>query len=216
MIIIRLIEKLPKVLYLFLGVFSFIFIFPLLDRASVFDFFGPLSYSIILLSIVSIIEKKKQQKMLWLYILVLLSVLLVWIQYFKIGRYFNYLSFAFTIVVFFSATVILISQIVKSEKVDGKLVLETLIAYLLIGVMFSLTTSLIYSVNPNSYNIENGTFSESIYFSFVTLTTIGYGDISPQTDIARMASVFFGLCGQLYLTIVVALIIGKFLNKSNK
>lgn len=154
--------------------------------------------------------------MLWLYILVLLSVLLVWIQYFKIGRYFNYLSFAFTIVVFISATVILISQIVKSKKVDAKLVLETLIAYLLIGIMFSLTTSLIYSINPNSYNIENGTFSESIYFSFVTLTTIGYGDIMPQTDIAKMASVFFGLCGQLYLTIVVALIIGKYLNKSKK
>jgi voltage-gated potassium channel len=208
------IRSLPNHFYLFVGIILFVFVFPLVDNASVWDFFGPLSYSIILLSIVSVIEKKKQRKMLWLYVLVLISVLLVWIQYFKLGWYYNYLSFTFSIIVFISATVIMISQIVRTDKVDAKLVLETLIAYLLIGVMFSLTASLIYYIDPNSFNIEKGIFSEFVYFSFVTLTTIGYGDISPQTDLARMVSIFFGLCGQLYLTIVMAFIIGKYLNKN--
>ena len=208
------IRSLPNHFYLFVGIILFVFVFPLVDNASVWDFFGPLSYSIILLSIVSVIEKKKQRKMLWLYVLVLISVLLVWIQFFKLGWYYNYLSFTFSIIVFISATVIMISQIVRTDKVDAKLVLETLIAYLLIGVMFSLTASLIYYIDPNSFNIEKGIFSEFVYFSFITLTTIGYGDISPQTDLARMVSIFFGLCGQLYLTIVMAFIIGKYLNKN--
>jgi hypothetical protein len=216
MIVIRLIQKLPKVLYLFLGIVLFVFIFPLLDGVSVLDIFGPVAYSIILLSIVSIIEKKNQRKMFWLYLLVIISILLVWVQYFNHNLHYNYLSFVFNVAVFMSATVIMIYQIVKSEKVTAQLVIETVSAYLLIGIMFSLTTSVLYASNPASFNIDNGTYSEFAYFSFVSLTTIGYGDISPQTELARVVTIFFGLCGQLYLTIVMALIIGKYLNSNNK
>lgn len=214
MIVVQLIKKLPKVLYLFLGIISFIFIFPLLDNASVLDIFGPMSYSVILLSIVSIIEKKNLKRMLWLYLLVLISFILIWLQYFIHGIYFSVISFLFNISVFMSATIIMIYQIVKSEKVTAQLVIETVSAYLLIGIMFSLSTALLYSFNHESFNISNGSFSDFVYFSFVSLTTIGYGDISPQTDFARSVTIFFGLFGQLYLTIVMALIIGKYLNKN--
>lgn len=215
MIVIRLIQKLPKVLYLFLGIISFVFIFPLLDGVSVLDIFGPVAYSIILLSIVSIIEKKNQRKMFWLYLLVIISILLVWVQYFNHNLHYNYLSFVFNVTVFMSATIIMIYQIVKSEKVTAQLVIETVSAYLLIGIMFSLTTSVLYASNPASFNIDNGTYSEFAYFSFVSLTTIGYGDISPQTELARVVTIFFGLSGQLYLTIIIALIIGKYLNDNH-
>lgn len=216
MIIIRLIEKLPKELYLFLGVLSYIFIFPLFDGASVLDLFGPLAYSVMLLSIVSIIDKKNQKKMVWLYLLVIISIIMVWVHYFNHGKPYNYLSFVFNFAVLISATILMIYQIVKSKKVDTKLVIETVSSYLLIGIIFSLTASVLYVSNPASFNVEKGNYSEFVYFSFVSLTTIGYGDISPQTELARLVTVFFGLCGQLYLTIVVALIIGKYLNKNNK
>jgi len=54
--------------------------------------------------------------------------------------------------------------------------------------------------------------SEFIYFGFVTLSTLGYGDITPSTPMARSMSIFTSLLGQLYLVIIMALIIGKFLS----
>jgi voltage-gated potassium channel Kch len=68
---------------------------------------------------------------------------------------------------------------------------------------------------PNSFSnilAEQDTFSTFIYFAFVTLTTLGYGDISPLTPLARSLSTFTALFGQLYLVIIMALIVGKFLN----
>jgi len=63
-------------------------------------------------------------------------------------------------------------------------------------------------LDPN----EEG-FSSFVYYGLVTLTTLGYGDISPSTALARSLSTFTALTGQLYLVIIMAIIIGKFLNK---
>ena len=60
---------------------------------------------------------------------------------------------------------------------------------------------------------ENPEIANFVYYSFITFTTIGYGDIAPLSHTSKLASVFFGISGQLYLTIIMALIIGKFLSK---
>lgn len=215
--IYRKFKNLPNHIYLILGIILFVFVFPIIDNVSVLEIFGPLSFTIILLSVFSIIETKKQSKMLWLYILILVSIGLVWLQYLREWEYYSYISFAFNFLVFASATIIMISEIVKSKEVDAKLIMEAISGYLLIGVMLSLTNSIVYTIFPDSFDLaDEDRISDIIYFSFVSLTTIGYGDISPKTDIARIVSVFFGLCGQLYLTIIMALIIGKYLNRNNK
>ena len=62
---------------------------------------------------------------------------------------------------------------------------------------------------------SDGSYPSFIYFGFVTLTTLGYGDITPDTAAARSLSTFTALFGQLYLVIIMALIIGKFLKGKN-
>ncbi len=56
-----------------------------------------------------------------------------------------------------------------------------------------------------------GGFSTFVYYGIVTLTTLGYGDITPSTALARSLSTFTALLGQLYLVIIMAIIIGKYL-----
>jgi len=207
----------PNHIYLLIGIILFVFVFPILDNASILDIFGPLSYTIILLSGLSVIEKKKSKKLKWLSILVIISTIIIWINYFRGRDVYKFVSFVFSISVLISVSVIMISEIIKSKEIDKKLILESICGYLLIGVMFTLTNTLIQSLLPNSFILSSEEeISDLIYYSFVSLTTIGYGDIIPQTDIAKIASVFFGLCGQLYLTIIIALIIGKYLNRENK
>jgi len=211
--ILQSIRKIPSHSFLSIGIFLFIFVFPVIDSTSIFDFFGPLSYSIIMISILSVIEKRQNTEFKILYSLVLISVFFIWMMYFSSFQTINIISFTFNIIVFINASIIMIRQIVNSAKVDSKVIMEVVNGYLLIGVMFTLTNTLILELNPQSINITSHEFSDIVYYSFITLTTIGYGDIAPQSEWAKMVSVLFGLTGQLYLTIIVALIIGKFLNK---
>jgi hypothetical protein len=59
---------------------------------------------------------------------------------------------------------------------------------------------------------SEGNYPTFIYFGFVTLTTLGYGDITPDTILARSLSIFTALIGQLYLVIIMAILIGKYLH----
>lgn len=211
--IIHAFLKIPSQIYLLLGILLFIFVFPLIDRRTIFDFVGPIAYSIMTLSILSVIERKRQKKMKFLLLLIGISVVLFWVMYFSPHTYLSVVSFIFSISVFMTATIMMINQIILSKDVNIKVILETVSAYLLIGVMFTLTNSLLWAIDPQSINMEGPDITDFVYYSFITMTTIGYGDISPVSDLAKMASILFGLMGQLYLTIIMALIIGKFLNK---
>jgi len=208
-------KNIPSHTFLFLGIFVFVFIYPLMDVTTVFEFVGPLSYSIIILSILSIVGRNERKKSKALYYLVVLSLLFIWLLYFIELPLIRYVSFVFNIIVFMMAFSRMIGQILASKEVTIKVVLEAINGYLLLGVMLTLSNVLLWQLNHDSFsNISSG-MVDLTYFSFISITTIGYGDISPQTDIAKLVSVFFGLASQLYLTIIIALIIGKFLNNKN-
>ena len=55
-----------------------------------------------------------------------------------------------------------------------------------------------------------------MYYSYITLMTIGYGDILPITPIAQKAAIFIGLIGQFYLVVLTAIVVGKYINQSSK
>ncbi|MEL6305964.1 MAG: potassium channel family protein, partial [Bacteroidota bacterium] len=61
---------------------------------------------------------------------------------------------------------------------------------------------------------ETGRVAEQmLYYSFITLMTIGYGDILPATDLSQKAAILIGLMGQFYLVIFTAVIVGKFIQQ---
>jgi hypothetical protein len=60
---------------------------------------------------------------------------------------------------------------------------------------------------------DNTRVDELLYYSYVTLMTIGYGEIVPITSIARKASILIGLMGQIYLVVLTAIIVGKYINQ---
>jgi len=116
---------------------------------------------------------------------------------------------------FIIVTVALVSQVAQAKKVEGSTVICAINSYLLIGLSMALLIAIIDLFAPNSFGIQvqdGDTLPTFIYFAFVTLTTLGYGDISPLTPLARSISTFTALFGQLYLVIIMALIVGKFLN----
>ena len=117
-------------------------------------------------------------------------------------------------VVAFIAATRALRYAVSGNRVDQQHVLAALNAYLLVGVFFgaiwfALEASLPASLLSGGVPFATGMpLPDGIYFSFVTLATLGYGDILPATPIARGLAIFEAVFGQLYLAVMVARLIG--------
>lgn len=101
--------------------------------------------------------------------------------------------------------------VVTSRKVDGEVIYAALSTYLLAGIFFGQLHLSVETYWPGSYGGPSE-FNEAsaIYFSFVTLATLGYGDFLPKSDLARGLTTFEVIGGQLYLAVMVARLIGLF------
>jgi len=124
------------------------------------------------------------------------------------------LTFFLNTLFFIMVTIALVAHVARAKDVDGSTLLCAINSYLLIGLTLSILFLIMDMFFPGSFNqLDSGTgyFSSFVYYGFITLTTLGYGDITPSTAMARSLSAFTALFGQLYLVIIMALIIGKFL-----
>lgn len=85
--------------------------------------------------------------------------------------------------------------------------------FLLLGLLWSTMYSLVVLVDPNAFGGTISTAAEDyhniLYFSYTTLTTVGYGDLVPKTPVAKMLANMEGLVGQLYLAILIARLVSE-------
>jgi hypothetical protein len=106
---------------------------------------------------------------------------------------------------------ILAVSIVQRPRVDTPAVLGVLAVYLLLALLFASLNQLFAAFNPDGYlNGVTGlpTAADQLYFSVVTMATLGFGDIVPASQVARAVVVVEALVGQLYLVSVVAAVVG--------
>lgn len=92
----------------------------------------------------------------------------------------------------------------RGIRIEAEHLFAALSAYLLAGVYFGLLYWAIEQLHPGTFAPPNFSRSGAIYFSFVTLATLGYGDIVPRADLARGLAVVEGVGGQLFLAVLVA------------
>lgn len=108
-------------------------------------------------------------------------------------------------IMMFSAPVVILRRIIRHKRVTATTIWGAIAAYLAFGIAFSLAYSAAAQLNPGAFSgMTNATLSDTNYFSFVTMTTLGYGDITPVENIPRALVVMQTLIGQIYLVVVVA------------
>jgi voltage-gated potassium channel len=100
-------------------------------------------------------------------------------------------------------------QILFSGSVDTNKVVGSIALFLLLGLQWALIYLLVLAFSPDAFTgVEQipwgQNFSKMAYFSFVTLTTLGYGDISPNTPFAQVVVYMEAIAGVFYMAIVVA------------
>ena len=101
--------------------------------------------------------------------------------------------------------------VIRSPIVDSETVCAALSTYLLAGVFFGVIYTAIEYMQPGSFSgPDEFTQASAVYYSFVTLATLGYGDFLPRSELARGVATFEVIGGQLYLAVMVARLIGAF------
>jgi Ion channel len=99
----------------------------------------------------------------------------------------------------------------KTRQVRLQSVLGVLSLYILLGMLFAFVYGAIdlLADEPFFAGVETATVSECLYFSFITLTTVGYGDLSASSDLGHTLSIFEALLGQIYLVTVVSVLVSN-------
>ena len=108
----------------------------------------------------------------------------------------------------------------KRLTIDG--ILATVAVYLLIALIFAQLYVLAIAVNPSSFSLPIPAVERTphllqidmLYFSLVTLATVGYGDILPHTEFARMLAMLEAVVGQFYVAVIVAVFVGMYAAQS--
>lgn len=114
-------------------------------------------------------------------------------------------------------TLELISQVWSAKIVSKNVIFGLISGYISLGLVGFFICLTIESYHPNAFSgLTDSTVvtEELIYYSYITLMTIGYGEIVPAIPSARKAAVFIGLLGQLYLVVLTAIIVGKYINQT--
>ncbi len=120
----------------------------------------------------------------------------------------------FVLILFYVwATWLAAKQVLFSGPIDGHKIVGAICIYLLMGLIWALLYLFIAQTIPDAFNgleqlVWYDNFADVAYFSFVTLTTLGYGDISPIIPIARFLVYMEAIVGVFYMAILVASLIG--------
>jgi Ion channel len=109
-------------------------------------------------------------------------------------------------------TVRMFAGVVASPKVTADVIAGALAAYMLVGLTWAFAYGLLETVRPGSiHGLGEGAaaldFPTLLYFSYITLLTIGYGDITPLSAAARMMTVVEGLLGMAFTTVILAVLV---------
>jgi hypothetical protein len=126
----------------------------------------------------------------------------------------NYLAVLTTNLFFIYIVGNVVLDIMRQRSVTLFTLVEAVNGYLLMGIMFISLVAFCEFTFPGSYLLKEEESMDLVYYTLVTLTTVGYGDITPQLPVAKSLSMIIAISGQFYIAVVVAIIVGKFAGKN--
>ena len=179
-------------------------------RLRLFEIFITL---IVLISAYATSEKRKPKVLLQ----VLIAIVAIWITEVANLPGIHFITNLWIAIFFLIRVFKYIVHLSQKEDVNAIVIIEAINGYLLIGVGFAILINMISSDFPGAFNFNTSSsvshVYDSLYYTFVSMTTLGYGDLLPVTPAAKAVALLVTLCGQFYLVIIMALLVGRFLVK---
>jgi len=147
----------------------------------------------------------------------LLLIIIIWVAFmielpvlFLVSRIGQGLFFVFIVIR-------LITQTASAKKVNVRVIADSINGYLLVGIIYTIVVYSVMRFQPEAYHFPEGNegdkqavLSKMFYYTFVTYTSTGYGDITPMVPSARSLATLISATGQLYVAVIIAMLVGKF------
>jgi voltage-gated potassium channel len=134
-------------------------------------------------------------------------------QHFTGALVLDALSSGLTALFFVHAVLNIGAYILAARKVSMDVIFAAVCAYLLLGMIFAQACYFLENLRPGSFRMSEPLgrdIWDFIYYSFVTLTTLGYGDIVAATKPARALAILEAIIGQLYLAVLIGRLVGAY------
>ena len=126
--------------------------------------------------------------------------------------------FALNVLLVGATPVVIGRALWRRQVVDIHTVLGAICIYVLIGMLFSFLYTTIGLLGDEAFFVQtnHANVAEFLYFSFITLTTVGYGDFTPAFGIGRALASLEALLGQLYLVTIIAVLVSRMAPRRNE
>ena len=189
-------------------------------------FIGPVAFDYGLLSIVNLeilflvilifsIFLHRHDSKLFKVTVVSLIIILINILFFNNNQS---VSQYFLKILIVSITIVeLFREIFKTKIIDSHIISSAISIYVLVGIFWYLLFMFLLMIDPDSFYIRNFNPEmvsiDMIYFSFTTLTTLGYGDITPVSYTAKMWSITEAMMGVMFLAVMISRVVSLFGSK---
>ncbi|MFC1689444.1 potassium channel family protein [Pseudomonadota bacterium] len=117
-------------------------------------------------------------------------------------------------------TLSVLVHVIQAKRVNADMIYGSVAVYLLVGIIIALCFLFLHNMDPGSvvqsldqkdpFGHGSDNFAVLLYFSFIALTSVGFGDLTPVSAEARSLTMFAGLFGQLYMAILIAKLVGVY------
>jgi len=196
--------------WLFASMVAFLILTPLAEYDLYGDFLLPLLFSLTLATAVYAAADSKIALGVAI-ALAVPAVVLIWLHDPELRSPPAMIGIAFTMALDLLVLSLVLAHIFKAEQVDAEILAGALAVYLLMALTWSLLYYLIEALAPGSFNMPDGQqITGFLYFSLTTLTTLGYGDITPATQLTRSWAMLEAVTGVLYSAVMIARLVSMY------
>lgn len=172
--------------------------------------------SVVLLSGVSALSMSHRHHLVSLFLLVP-TLGTTWAAVFLPSPVMQIANLGFTTAFYAYVTAIVLNYVLKAKQITKDEIIGAICVYLLIGVVWGTLFAFMESLSPGSFYVDptrHGTtvvgWTDFLYYSFVTLTTTGYGDITPISPVVQSLAILESSFGVLYVAVLVARLVGLY------
>lgn len=134
----------------------------------------------------------------------------------------NYFAFLNLSYVFFFSLILweILKFLIKPSYINKDIILGSICGYFLLIEILTFLLQYFFYQNPNCFKGVDGsipakTYTDLVYYSSITLTSIGFGDILPNSHYTKLITSFFGIAGQFYTVVLVGILLNKFSSQTN-
>lgn len=180
-----------------------------------------LSLSVTLFVAVYTVQKQQQRRSVAM-ILLLALLVLYWLGIYDVIRFSRLGSYLLLVIYFALLIYSYAMQLARFQKVTLNVLYATLCLYLILGLFWGSLYTLLYELSPGAYSgalldkVQGSLPHVFNYFSMVTLTTLGYGDITPQTQGAAALCQMEAIAGQFFTAVIVAWLVANIVTEKRE